>query len=405
MKSLKLCRIIYEFPPTIGGSIIHTIELARQIAPFCEQQIFIVPKIREDTSKIDASFPFKVYRVGYFEFKWLEHVKSKYIKWLPLAPLVNFSFALASLNKCVRLNKQFDLDIIHIHGIGIAPVAKILKYLTKKPVVIMIDGSQGSYSTLAGIFESILIKTTKFDHYFVVDNGGPALPKFQKLIHDSSKLTPVFINIDTDKIYPKRKNLDLTNHLGLDNYFVFISIHNLESIQGVDYSILGFKKFLEKYNILNSILLVVGSGSIRDKLETMTHKLEISDKVIFTGAIENSSVPDYYSISDVALSTSLLINMNTSTVEAMACKKPVIAFDCGNTRDLLIQNMQNGILITPGSIDELSESMLLLYNKIELRLKLGENARKFVVEHRNWKHRIDTEIRIYNKLVKYCDSN
>jgi hypothetical protein len=66
MKSLKLCRIIYEFPPTIGGSIIHTIELARQIAPFCEQQIFIVPKIREDTSKIDASFPFKVYRVGYF---------------------------------------------------------------------------------------------------------------------------------------------------------------------------------------------------------------------------------------------------------------------------------------------------------------------------------------------------
>jgi len=44
-------------------------------------------------------------------------------------------------------------------------------------------------------------------------------------------------------------------------------------------------------------------------------------------------------------------------------------------------------------------------NKIELRLKLGENARKFVVEHRNWKHRIDTEIRIYNKLVKYCDSN
>ena len=67
--------------------------------------------------------------------------------------------------------------------------------------------------------------------------------------------------------------------------------------------------------------------------------------------------------------------------------------------------MQNGILITPGSIDELSESMLLLYNKIELRLKLGENARKFVVEHRNWKHRIDTEIRIYNKLVKYCDSN
>jgi len=400
MKPLKLCRIIYEFPPTVGGSIIHTIELARQIAPYCERQIFVVPKIKEDTAKLDASFPFEVYRIKYFEFKWLQNVKSKYVKWLPVAPLVNFSFALAALNKCVRLNKQFGLDIIHVHGIGIGPTATILKYLTKKPVVTMIDGSQESYSSLAGIFETILIKTTKFDHYFVVDNGGPALPKFQRLLHNQSKLTPVFINIDSDKIYPKQNNLELTKSLGLDNYFIFISIHNLEPIQGVNYSILGFKKLIEKYNIPNSILLVVGGGSVRDKLETMTHDLEISNKVIFVGAVDNSLIPDYYSISNVALSTSLLINMNTSTVEAMACKKPVIAFNCGNTRDLLIRHMDNGILVTPGAIDELSEAMFLLYNKMELRTKLGENARKFIVENRNWKNRIETEIGVYQKLLK-----
>ena len=290
MKPIKLCRIIYEFPPLIGGSITHTIELATHMAPYCERQIFIVPKIKEDTSKLDNSFPFEVYRIEYFSFNWLQCIKTKYFKFLPIAPLINLSFGLAALNKCLWFKKHFGLDIIHVHGIGFGPIATMLKYLTNKPVVLMIDGSQESYSSPAGIFESILIKTTKLDHYFVVDNGGPALPKFKRLLGNISKLTSVYINIDTNKVYPKPKNLELLKRLGLDNSFVFISIHNLEPVQGVDYSILGFKTFIDKYNIQNAILLIVGGGSSRNKLETMTHNLTISNKEICIGAIDNSLV-------------------------------------------------------------------------------------------------------------------
>jgi len=370
------------------------------MAPYCERQIFIVPKIKQNTSEIDANLPFEVCRIKYLEFNWLKGIKSKYFKYLPIAPLINFSFSISALNKCWLLKRQYGLDMVHVHGINFGPTATMWRYLAKIPVVIMIDGSQESYSHLAGIFETMLIKLTNLDHYFVVDNGGPALLKFKRLLHDQSKLTPVFINLDTSKLYPKPKNIELTKRLGLNNCFVFISIHNLEPIQGVEYSILGFKYFIDQYNIKDATLLIVGAGSIKNELEKMASELKLNNRVIFVGAISNSLVIDYYSISDVALSTSLKINMNTSTIEAMACKKPVIAFDCGNTEDLLIRHMQNGILVSPGSIEELSESMFLCYNKKELRISLGENAREFVVNNRDWGKRIDSELGVYNKLLK-----
>jgi glycosyltransferase involved in cell wall biosynthesis len=369
------------------------------MVPYCDSQIFLVPKIKEDTAEVDASFPFKVYRIKYFEFTWINYIKCKYANWLPVEPLTDMSFGFAALSKCLRIKKQYSVDVFHFYGIGLSPIATILKYLTKKPVVIMIDGSGESYSSLSGIYESILIKLTHLDHYFVVDNGGPALPKYTKLL-GVSKLTPVFGNIDADKIHPKPKNFELSRRLGLDNYFVFISIHNLESVQGVEYSILGFKNFIVNFKIENAKLLVIGTGSQRDKLEMLTQDLDLKKKVLFIGAINNSLVPDYYSISDVALSTSLKINMNLATAEAMACKKPVICFDCGNTRDLLVRHMQNGILVPPGSIGGLAESMFLLYNQIELRIKLGENARNFIIQNRNWETRIETELEVYNKLIK-----
>lgn len=405
MRKIRLCRIIYEFSPSIGGSITHTIDLAKHMASHCEHQFIIVPKIKTDTSKLDASFPFKVHRVKYYEFIWLQLIKSKYIKWLPVAPLIICSFSLSAIKKCMWLNYKYGLDIIHAHGIGLGPAVTILRFLIKVPAVLMLDGSLESYSLFSGYYESLLFRITKLDHYFVVDNGGPALPKFKKLISNKSKITPVFINIDINTFYPKQKNLELIKHLRLTNKFIYISIHNLNITQGVEYSIKGFKKLIDEFDVTNVILLIVGGGELREKLEIMVKDLNIDNKVIFIGSVKNSLVPEYYSISDVALSTSTKINMNTSTIEAMACKVPVIAFDCGNTSDILLRNLENGILVRSGSTDNLAKAMFLLYNDIELLQKLGENARNFVFRERKWDKRVASELAVYRKILKISYEN
>lgn len=402
LNKLKICRIMVEFPPTIGGSITHTLELARHMAPYCERQFFIVPEINEDTTKIDDNLPFEVSRVKYLQFRFLKSLKSKFVHWLPIMPLIDLSFDIAAIRKCLWLNKKYGIDIIHAHGIAVSPAAMIAARLINKPVVLMLDGTLHSYSRLSGIYEDVIYRLIRCDHYFVVDNGGPALKIFQKLKRNRSLITPVFINVDTSRTYPRSKNFTLWNQLGLTDKskFVFISIHNLEPIQGVGYSIYGFKKLIDEHNIQDAVLLVVGGGSEGEKLKDLVKELGIEDKVVFAGPIDNSSVPEYYSLSDVALSTSIKINVNTSTIEAMACKVPVIAFDCGNSADLLIRHLENGILVNPGSLEDLAKAMFMLYQKRELRDMLGANAREFIVANRNWDKRIECELEVYRRLIK-----
>jgi L-malate glycosyltransferase len=319
-----------------------------------------------------------------------------------LMPLSDILFGIAAIRKCIWLHRKYGIDIIHAHGIAVGPAAVISARLIKKPVVMMLDGTLSSYSKSAGFYESVIYRLINCNHYFIIDNGGPALTVFQKLKNIKDRFSPVFQNINTSRVYPKEKNLKLWSQLGLGdrNRFVYISIHNLDAIQGVDYSILGFKKLIETYHIQDAILLIVGGGPDRERLQKLANDSGLQDKIFFTGPIENSLVPDCYSLSDVALSTSIKINSNLATIEAMACEVPVIAFDCGNSADLLMQDKENMLVVPNGSIEELAKAMFQLYNDRNLRQKLGANAREFIVTHRNWDARIRLELGVYSKLIK-----
>lgn len=124
----------------------------------------------------------------------------------------------------------------------------------------------------------------------------------------------------------------------------------------------------------------------------------MDNKIRFLGGLSLSKIIEYISISDVVIATSLYSNMNRSVQEAMACEKPVIAFDSGTTRNL-IKHMENGLLAKSGDIDSFVDNILLLYNNEELRKKIGMNARKTTVTTRNWDERIKTELDVYRRVL------
>ena len=53
--------------------------------------------------------------------------------------------------------------------------------------------------------------------------------------------------------------------------------------------------------IPNAILLIVGEGQAREKLEKLSKELKITDKVRFTGYINHSKIPEIISIADVVV--------------------------------------------------------------------------------------------------------
>jgi glycosyltransferase involved in cell wall biosynthesis len=102
-------------------------------------------------------------------------------------------------------------------------------------------------------------------------------------------------------------------------------------------------------------LMVVG-GPERDRLvkdaaykalAAMTGALGLTDRVIFTGRVKREVMPALLRSADVVLSTCSYEPSGVTSLEAMACGKPVVAPPTGGHMDAVVDGT-TGIIIPPG---------------------------------------------------------
>ncbi len=148
----------------------------------------------------------------------------------------------------------------------------------------------------------------------------------------------------------------------------------------------GFKK-LEKQK--NYFLLMVGDGPEKQTKEFKENK---SCKV--TGFVSN--VQDYLKAMDIFVMPSLTETTSLATLEAMASGLPVIATKVGFIRHYLVKD-HNGLFFPRNSATMLSVKMNKLLQNKDLRIKLGQNARKTVAYAFSWERSIN---RIKKLLLK-----
>lgn len=127
----------------------------------------------------------------------------------------------------------------------------------------------------------------------------------------------------------------------------------------------------------NARLLIVGSGekSYIKKIKSMAADLNLRENVIFAGLVAPGNLRNYYSASDIAIWVN---NNSISIMEAMACKRPVI-IPALQLKGLVSYN--NGYAFPPLNESKLLECMERLAGDKNLRLKMGLNGYKAVIEN------------------------
>ncbi|MBJ7354221.1 MAG: glycosyltransferase family 4 protein [Thermoleophilaceae bacterium] len=114
------------------------------------------------------------------------------------------------------------------------------------------------------------------------------------------------------------------------------------------------------------------NGRFEDDLRELAAALCVANDLMFTGEV--SDVEPLLASSDIVLMPSWEEPFGRAAVEAMACGKPVIATNVGGPSEF-IEHGRNGMLATPGVIEEWAEAVLTLAADEQLRAKLGESAR------------------------------
>lgn len=395
MLGIKLCRIVLNFLPEIGGSIGHIVELSERLSFHLSKQWLVTRKyydMQYDDSAIEKTSGTIIYR-------------EDLIKWLPQGRIQALSFIPFAVRRVLWLNRKYGIDIIQAHCVYTGIAAFVAGKILRKPVIWMAHGTDEASGRIQGITETQVTRIFRPDHLFALDDGSNAPEKFKRMLGDK-KVTVVYHGIDTELFKPKYVNSGFKDRLGIRESFVVTSTSRLVPFKGVEFAISAFHEFLKMVNAHDIVLLIIGDGPLRYHLEKMSRDYGIADKVKFLGEIKHSDIIDYLLISDIVIATSTFANVNRSTLEAMACGKTVLTFNSGNIKRTF-SDMENCVLAESGNVKDLANKLLLLHEDAELRKQIGQRARKFVEKNRNWETRIRKELKVFRTYTAkgVCNKN
>jgi glycosyltransferase involved in cell wall biosynthesis len=144
--------------------------------------------------------------------------------------------------------------------------------------------------------------------------------------------------------------------------------------------------------------LMTGEGSLRESLLEQFEKMGVSALVEYPGVVDIEKVPDLINQSRIFIYPSREEPFGLSILEAMACAVPVITTNVFGPSEIITQS-SDGLMVSPGNVKELTDSIRFLLQHEDLRLAIGTNGRKTVESRFDIKMHADNLVNIYENLI------
>jgi glycosyltransferase involved in cell wall biosynthesis len=178
----------------------------------------------------------------------------------------------------------------------------------------------------------------------------------------------------------------------------FISIGRLLHWKGFHLGLLAFAQA----NLPNAEYWIIGKGSEFPRLQALSEKLGIGDRVQFLGSLPRDKTLAVLATSDVVVHPSLHDFSPTVCLEAMAAAKPVLCLKLGGPGCQVTE--QTGWRVEVGdryqTITDLSQAMIQLAADPSLRKRLGEGGRQRVTQFYNWETKGQELTQFYETVLR-----
>ncbi len=146
---------------------------------------------------------------------------------------------------------------------------------------------------------------------------------------------------------------------------------------------------------------IIGDGPDRNRLISLSDEMGVKNKVQFLGWMPRQEVLSRLLGCDVLVHPCLRGAISMACLEAMAMARPVICLDLGGPALQVTDETGFKVsAITPEQVvNDLTEAMLQLANNPEHRKRMGESARKRVVECFDWDKKGEWIRKAYQEVV------
>lgn len=127
-------------------------------------------------------------------------------------------------------------------------------------------------------------------------------------------------------------------------------------------------------------LYIVGDGRLADELKELSDRLGTRDRVQFVGAVPHEDIDGYYAAADIFCLPSYHESLGMVNLEAMATGTAVISTRIDAIQEYLTHE-ENGLLIEPGDVDALVNSLKRLTEDDDFREEIARAGRATAEEY------------------------
>jgi len=376
---------ILHYPPVIGGFEVFSQSIAERIGK--TDDTFVVTSKVKDTSKKEGKDRLTIFRTSLFTLKDLSYSKPWYI----ITAMIWILF------KSWKLIKKEKIEIIHSQGFLSGIIGYILKKLTRIPYIITIQSADFSVyhpRLNINIIKWFYKKIEKaiFENAVICHAVSNYLEKHFKLYRvKDTVIIPNGVSQDFKPDSDKRKT---RKELEFDSRNLIVCVSRLEYKNGT-HDLVESAKYLKG---IDYKIIIIGSGSQKEKLEKMIEKFNLKDKVLLLGDMIYAEIPRYVACADIFVRPSLAEGFGIVFLEAMAVGAAVIGTPVGGIPDFL-KNNETGLFCEPGNPKDIADKIKILIKDKNLREKLIQNGKRMVDEVYNWDKISKKLIKIYASAI------
>lgn len=199
-------------------------------------------------------------------------------------------------------------------------------------------------------------------------------------LKDPSKLTVVHSGIDfarfglTDEGQPAGvvpfENLLRKNYKVPDDHYVIVNVAAIAPHKDY-FTFVNTAEFLLERGMKARFFIIGGDGGEEQAIRRYIKEKSLAEHFVFTGF--RTDVPKLLRGADLLLFTSRTEGIGVATLEAFACRVPVVATIAGGVTEVVVDEV-TGLVAPVGDERELGYQVELMLKDDELRQELVENA-------------------------------
>jgi glycosyltransferase involved in cell wall biosynthesis len=130
----------------------------------------------------------------------------------------------------------------------------------------------------------------------------------------------------------------------------------------------------------------------------LIEKLDIRKWVKMIGPVGHDETLDYYRKADIFCLPAIQDSSPQVILEAMASSLPVVSTKLMGIPEFIV-NGESGVLVEPGNVQELSETLLQLLENEKRCRELSASSRKRIEQYFTWDYHVDRLVEIYREVM------